>query len=155
MAAHSRRTRPIVAAAIILLILVPMILLWRTGYFQRHYGFAGFPERIAVFLYDGERVLKPDEYALSARFSDEDLPVSPIADGYAVDGGEYGVYRFTLVCGGRTASFRLWNTNNWWRTSVILRMAPDGSGLEQVNCVMNNNPPFIETFFVPWTHPAE
>ncbi|MDY4137997.1 MAG: hypothetical protein SOY30_01425 [Eubacteriales bacterium] len=88
------------AVAIILLILVPMILLWRTGYFQRQYGFAGFPERIAVFLYDGERVLKPDEYALSARFSDEDLPVSPIADGYAVDGGEYGVYRFTLVCGG-------------------------------------------------------
>ena len=34
-------------------------------------------------------------------------------------------------------------------------MAPDGSGLEQVNCVMNNNPPFIETFFVPWTQPAE
>ena len=108
-----------------------------------------------MFLYDGERVLTPDEYALSACFCDEGLPVSPIADGYAVDGGEYGVYRFTLVCGERTASFRLWNTNDWWRTSVILRMAPDGSGLEQVNCVMNNNPPFIETFFVPWTQPAE
>ena len=85
----------------------------------------------------------------------EDPDFEVLLFGYAVDGGEYGVYRFTLVCGGRTASFRLWNTNDWWRTSVILRMAPDGSGLEQVNCVMNNNPPFIETFFVPWTHPAE
>ncbi|MGN1020208.1 MAG: hypothetical protein ACI4O7_07515 [Aristaeellaceae bacterium] len=106
-----------------------------------------------MFLHDGERVLMPDEYTLSARFCDEDIPVSPIADGYAVDGGEYGVYSFTLGCGGRTASFGLWNTNNWWRTSVILRLSQDGSGIEQVNCVMNNNPPFIETFFIPWTQP--
>lgn len=56
----SRRGRLILLSAAVLLALVPLFFVWRTGYIQRPFGFAGFPARIAVFVHDGGHVLKPD-----------------------------------------------------------------------------------------------
>ena len=115
-----------------------------------HYAFDGFSDKITVFLYDGDAVVQNTKYDLKVYPPCGEEVVSRTSDGFSVNGGEYGLYFFALQYNEKTTEFGLENANDWWRTSIILRLSEDGSGLEQVNCVFNNNPPFIETRKILW-----
>lgn len=119
-------------------------------YYARHYAFDGFSDKITVFLYDGDAVVQNTKYDLKVYPPCGEEVVSRTSDGFSVNGGEYGLYFFALQYNEKTTEFGLENANDWWRTSIILRLSEDGSGLEQVNCVFNNNPPFIETRKILW-----
>ncbi len=120
-------------------------------WFQRHNGFSGYPDRITVFLYSDENPIPTSDYELTLYGSDQ-IDMGPVRDRgkcWSLS-GDYGTYDFALTYQGKTASFFLENTNDWWRTVVLLRLREDGKGLEQINCVYNTNPPWMEVYMIDW-----
>lgn len=146
-----KNMKKIIGVSVILAaILIAAAVVYKSGYYARHYAFDGFSDKITVFLYDGDAVVQNTKYDLKVYPPCGEEVVSRTSDGFSVNGGEYGLYFFALQYNEKTAEFGLENANYWWRTSIILRLSEDGSGLEQVNCVFNNNPPFIETRKILW-----
>ena len=148
------RSKKLLLIGILLCVCLIMVFLYVAvkDFCSRHYAFDGYSDRITVFLFgaSAEKPIATDEYILNCNGNYACDHLQKSHNFYSMN-GDYGTYFFRLQYKDKTASFFLENTNDWWRTIILLRLSDDGgTEIQQMNIIYNNNPPFVESRLIEW-----